>query len=123
MQSRSRWVQRRSWVSSRTRFSAGGDVDLEMAPDRVADAPFQGPERFLLRLALDEFAFVVDASGGVVGDLSDRDEMQRMVQFAVPARVQPMPLAGAAGRFDRCGAVVGREPFRCGEPGRVTDVG
>src|SRR5215204_6718735 len=112
MQSRPRWIQSRSWVSSRTRFSAGGGVELELAPNCVADAPLQCPERFLLRLALDEFAFVIDASGGVVRDLSDRDEMHRMVQLAVPARVQPMPFVGAAGRFDRCGAVVGREPFR-----------
>ena len=66
---------------------------MELAPDRVADAPLQCPERFLLRLALDEFAFVVDASGGVVRDLGDRDEMHRMVQFAVPARVQPILIA------------------------------
>src|SRR5215211_8815252 len=111
MRSRPRWIQSRSWVSSRTRFSAGGDVELELAPDRVADAPLQCAERFLFRFAFGEFAFVVDASGGVVRDLSDRDEMHRMVQFAVPALVQPMPLVGAAGRFDRCGAVVGREPF------------
>ena len=45
-----------------------------------------------------------------------------MVQFAVPARVEPVPFAGSAGRLDRCGAVVGREPFRGREPGGVADV-
>src|SRR5437773_454561 len=37
-------------VSSRTRFSACGEVDFELAPDRVADAPLHRPERFLVGL-------------------------------------------------------------------------
>src|SRR6266516_3233505 len=116
-------MQSRSWVSSRTRFSlAGGEVDLELAPDRVADAPLQCAQRFLFGFALGDLALVVDASGGVVRDLGDRDEMHRVVEFAVPTRVEPVPLAGAAGRLDGCGAVVGREPLRCREPGRVTDL-
>src|SRR2546430_16259854 len=100
MQSRPRWIQSRSWVSSRTRFSGGGGVELELAPDRVADAPLQCPERFLLRLALDEFALVVDASGGVVRDLGDRDEMHRIFFFEVPAPLQALPFFPPAGPSD-----------------------
>src|SRR3954449_10768975 len=118
MQSRPRWIQRRSWVSSRTRFSVGGEVDLELTPDRVADAPLQGAQGFFLGLALGDFAEVVDASGGVVTNLGHRNEMHRVVEFAVPARVEPVTFARAARRLDRCSAVVRREPFWGREPGR-----
>src|SRR6478672_12029300 len=51
-----------------------------------------------------DLAFEVNASGGVVADLIDRDEVYRVVQFAVPARVEPVTLPRPAGRLDRRGA-------------------
>ena len=95
---------------------------LELSPHRVADASLQRAERFLARLAFGELAVVVGAAGRGVRDLGDRDEMHRVVQFPVPTRVEPMTDARSARRFDRRGAVVGREPGSGREPGRVTDV-
>ena len=66
-------------------------VGLEFAPHRVADAAFQRAQRFLLRLALSELAFVVRASRRVMADLGDGDEVQRAVELPVAARVQPVP--------------------------------
>jgi hypothetical protein len=45
-----------------------------------------------------------------------------MVELAVASRVEPVSLARPAGRLDGGGAVVGSEPFRCREAGRVGDV-
>jgi hypothetical protein len=58
-------------LSCRARWSARLEVDLELAPDGVADAPLQGAEGFFLGFALGQLAFVVDAAGGVVADLGD----------------------------------------------------
>ncbi len=98
--------------------SSGGEVDLELTPDGVADPSFQRAQRFLLGLPLSDLAVVVDAAGRVVTDLGDHDEMHRMIEFAVPARVEPMPFPRSAGRLDRRGPVVRREPGRCREPRR-----
>ena len=51
-----------------------------------------------------------------MSDLGDRDEMHRMIQFAVPTRVEAVAFARSAGRLDWRGGVARREP------GRVTDV-
>jgi hypothetical protein len=95
---------------------------LGLTPDGVADASFQRAQRFLLRFALSEFAVVVGAARRVVRDLGDGDEMHRVVQFAVPARVEPMPDTRSAGCFDRHGAVVGGQQGGSREAGRVTGV-
>jgi hypothetical protein len=84
----------------------------------LLDASLQRAQRFFLRFVFGEFAVVVDASGCVVRDLGDRDEMHRVVEFAVPARVEPVAFAGPAGRLDRRSAVVGLEAFRGREPCR-----
>src|SRR4051794_36872245 len=123
MQSRPRWMWRvvpgcPPGPDSR----AAGEIDLELTPDRVADASLERAERFLLGFAFSNFAVVVDAAQCVVRDLGDRDEMHRVVQFAVPAGVERVPDTRPAGRFDRRGAVVGREPRSGCESVRVTDV-
>jgi hypothetical protein len=101
---------------------AGREVESELAPDRVADAPLQCAERFFGGLAFGEFALVVDASGGVVTNLGHGDEMHGVVEFAVASWVVPVSFAWSAGRLDGSGAVVGSEPFRGREAGRVGDV-
>ncbi len=98
------------------------EVDLKLAPHRVADATLEGAQRLLLGLALGKFSVVVDASRCVVRDLCDCDEVHRMVELSVPARVEPMPFARSAGCLDGRGAVVGREPFLGREAGGVADV-
>jgi hypothetical protein len=52
-------------------LSAAAEVDLELAPDGVADAPLEGSQCFSLRLPFGELGFVVDAAGRVVADLGD----------------------------------------------------
>lgn len=81
-------------------------VDLELSPDCVGDATLERAEGFFAGLAFGLAAEVVRASGGVVSDLGDRDDVDRVVQRTVAARVQAVPLLGGAGCFDRCGAVV-----------------
>jgi hypothetical protein len=124
MQSRSRWIDESFLGCPPGRRSlAVGEVDLELAPDGVADPALQRPERFFLGLPLRDLALVVDAAGCVVTDLGDRDEMHRMVQLAVAARVEPVPCAGSTRCLNRRGAVVGRESCRCCEACGVADVG
>jgi hypothetical protein len=99
-----------------------GEIDLELPPDRVADPTLERAERLLLRLALSDLAVVVDAAGSVVRDLSYCDEVYRVVEFAVAAGVEPVPLSRSARCLDRRGPVVGGEAFLGREASRVADV-
>jgi hypothetical protein len=91
-------------------------VGEELAVDGVADASFQGAEGFFAGLAFGLFAFVVGAAGGVVADLSDRREVQGVVELAVASRVESVPGPWPGRGLDRGGGVVagvvpgGREP-------------
>jgi AbiJ N-terminal domain 4 len=89
---RPRWIQSRPWLPSRTRCSLAVEVGAKLAVDGVADPSFQAAHRFLARLPFGLLAEVVGAAGCVVTDLAERGDMDRMVQLAVPVRVQPMPL-------------------------------
>ena len=101
---------------------AAAEVDLELAPDGVADPTLESAQHLLFRLPLGDLALVVGAAGCVVADLGDRGQVERVVQLAVAARVEPVAFAGTAGGFDGGGAVVGGEPLWGQEPGGVTDV-
>ena len=57
-----------------------------------------------------------------MGDLGDRDQVQRMVELPIAARVQPVALLQTGGGFDRGGAVVGREAVTSRKPARVADL-
>jgi hypothetical protein len=104
-------------------LSAAAEVDLELAPEGVADATLQGAQRLLLRLPLGDLALVVvgPARRGVA-DLGDCGQVEGVVVLAVAARVEPVARAGSAGGVDGGGAVVAGEPRWRGEPGRVADV-
>jgi hypothetical protein len=97
---------------------AATEVDLELAPDGVADATLQSAQRLLLRLPLGDLALVVGATRCVVADLGDRGQVEGVVQLAVTSRVEPMAFAGTAGRFD--GAVPLQEANRSGVGNRVS---
>jgi hypothetical protein len=103
-------------------LSAAAEVDLELAPDGVADAALQGAQRLLVRLPLGDLALVVGPAGRVVADLGDGGQVEGMVELVVAARVESVASAGSAGGFDGGGAVVGREPLWRREPGGVADV-
>ena len=108
------------WLPSRTRSVSG--VGEEFPVDGVADPSFQRSECFLACLPFDLFALVIRVSGRVVRDLCDRGDVDRVVQLAVPARVEPVPYAWSGGRFDRGGAVVAGVVPRGWEASRVAAV-
>jgi hypothetical protein len=76
---------------------ASGEVALEAA------------QRALGGLAFGFFAFQVGLGGRVVAGAGDRDDVQRMVELAVAAAVEPVLLALARGAGDRRGAGLQRE--------------
>jgi hypothetical protein len=100
----------------------GARVDLELSPDRVGDSSLQGAECFFADLAFGLAAEVVGTSGCIVGDLSDGDHVDCVVQLAVTARVQPLSFTIRAGCFDRCGSVVAGELGADPKPGDVVNV-
>ncbi len=95
---------------------SAGRVDEELVVDGVADASLQRAHRFFVAVALGAFAEVVVTSGGVVADLGDGGEMDRMVELAVAAVVEPVARSRPRRRVQRRGRVVagvmgfGREP-------------
>jgi hypothetical protein len=91
-------------------------VDLELAPDGIADAALESAQRFLLRLPLGDLALVVGPAGGVVADLGDGGQVKRVVELAVAAWVEPVTTAGPAGGFDGGGANRAGVGNRAGSP-------
>ena len=65
--------------------------------EEVMEAPgevtFETPQRPLRCLPLGLFAGEVGAGGGVVAGAGDRDDVQRVVELAVTATVEPVLLA------------------------------
>jgi hypothetical protein len=62
--------------------------------DDVADAALEGAHGFLLRLALGLLALVVDAAGGVVGDLGKRGGVDGVVELTVAAGLRRCRVSG-----------------------------
>ena len=83
-----------------------GGVGAESLVERVADASFQAARRFLAGLPLGLFLQVLGAAGSVVADLTERGDVERVVELAVPVRVQTMPFLRSRRRFDGRGRVV-----------------
>ena len=67
-------------------------------------------------------ALVVVASGGVVRDLRDGRDVERMVELTVAAIVEPMPRVRSRRRVQRCGRVVAGVAGPGREPGDVAGV-
>ena len=65
--------------------------------EQVVEAPrevaFEAAERSLLGLAFGFLAREVGLRGGVALGARDRDDVQRVVELAVAAAVEPVPLA------------------------------
>jgi hypothetical protein len=72
-------------------------VGEKLPVDDVADAPLEGPQRFLLRLALGQLACVADPAGVIVGDLGEGCGVDGVVELPVASGVEPV-----AGLGTRC---------------------
>ena len=75
-------------VSSLLESAGVGD---QWPVDDVGELALQRSDRFFGALALGDVAVVVVAAGAGVAELGDGDDVDRAVQLAVAARVQPMP--------------------------------
>src|SRR5918996_2946732 len=84
--SRPRWIEESSLVVLPGPLSAAAEVDLELAPDGVADATLQGAQRLFLRLPFGDLALVVDPARCVVADLGDGGQVKGVVPPGVAAR-------------------------------------
>ena len=73
------------------------------------EVAFEAAQRAFCGLAFGLFAGEVFTGGGVVLRAGDRDDVQRVVELAVPSAVEAMLLALARGAFDRRGAALQRE--------------
>ena len=65
----------------------GGSLGEEMV-EVSGEVPLEGSQRALLGLALGLFAREVFLGGGVVLGAGDRDDVQCVVELAVPAAVE-----------------------------------
>ena len=66
-----------------------------MSVDGVADASFEGAQRFFGGFALGLFAEVVDAPDGGVGDLGEGGGVEGVVELTIPSGIEPVAGVGA----------------------------
>jgi hypothetical protein len=77
--------------------------------EAAREVALEGAQRSLLRLALGFLAREILLGGGVTLGASDRDDVQRVIELAVPAAVQAMLGALSGGAWDRRGPGQQRE--------------
>jgi hypothetical protein len=70
-------------------------VGEKLPVDGVADAPLEGPQRFLVGLALAQLACVVDPAGVIVSDRGEGRGVDGVVDLAVASGVEPVAGLGA----------------------------
>jgi hypothetical protein len=58
--------------------------------DNVGDASFQCSDGFLTGFALGQFLVVVIAALAGIAELADRSDVEDVVEFTVPSRVESM---------------------------------
>ena len=68
--------------------------------------------RFFAALPFSLLVEVVRAAGRVVADLTERRDVQRVVELTVPVRVEALPHIRSRRRFDRCGRVLDADRVR-----------
>jgi hypothetical protein len=83
--------------------------DVEQPPDAAGEVTFEAADGFELGLAFGVFAIQVGTGLGVSPGTRKRDDVDRAVELAVSAAVQPVALSVAAGGGDRGGAGVAGE--------------
>ena len=81
----------------------------EEAVEAAREVALEGAQRSLLGLAFGFLAREVLLGRGVALGASDRDDVQRVVELAVPAAVEPVLGALARGAWDRRGPGLQRE--------------
>jgi len=59
--------------------------------DTVGDSSFQRPDGFLAGLAFGNLLVVVGAALAGIAELADRSDVDGVVEFSVPSRVETMP--------------------------------
>jgi len=84
--------------------------------EAAGEVPFEAAERSLLGLALRLLARQIRPRVGVVAGAADRDDVQRVVEPAVAAAVEPVPPALACGAGDGRGAGLAGEAGVASEP-------
>src|SRR5438128_11325403 len=89
---RPRWISESPLIVFPGPFRSGSGVGAELSVDGVADPSFQTTHRFLAALPFGLFGEVIGAAGRVVGRLAERGDVDRVDQFAVAVRLEPMAL-------------------------------
>ena len=69
-----------------------GGVRFECVEDDACELSFEAADRFAAAFAFPAFALEVSARGGVATRLCDRDAVERRVELAVAAAVEPVAL-------------------------------
>jgi hypothetical protein len=87
----------------------GGWLGEEVV-EAAREVALEAPQRALLRLAFGLLASEILLGRGVALGAGDRDDVQRVVELAVPAAVQPVLGALTGGAGDRGGS--GLQPER-----------
>src|SRR5215216_6489718 len=88
--------------------------------EAAGEVPLEAAERSLVGLAFGFLALEVGLGGRVVAGASDRDDVERVVELAIAAAVEPVPVALSRGARDRCAARlsgeagIGCEPLDAG---------
>ncbi len=72
-----------------------GGARFQCVEDDADEESFEAADRFAAALAFGLFAFEVGARGGVLARLCDRDPVERSVELAVAAAVEPVSLHAA----------------------------
>ena len=72
-----------------------GWARFECVEDDADEQWFEAADGFASVLAFGAFAFEVGAGGGVVAGLGDRDAVERGVELAIAAAVEPVALEAA----------------------------
>src|SRR5207237_1198111 len=78
-----------------TTVGVNGRHPLPPGEDDADEEAFEAADRLSPALAFGSFAFEVGAGGGVIAGLRDRDPVERGVELAVAAPVEPVPLDAA----------------------------
>jgi hypothetical protein len=72
-----------------------GGARFQGLVDDADEESFEAADGFASALSFGSFAFEVVAGGGVVAGLGDRDPVERGVELAVAAAVEPVALDAA----------------------------
>jgi hypothetical protein len=99
-----------------------GEVLYQAAEDDVGDSTLEAADGLEVGLAGGALAQVVVAAGSGHAGLGDGRDVQDVVEPAVAATVESVPVVVAGGHVDRCGACVAGEVSLGWKPADVDDL-